>query len=205
MAVAEHRATGSSGPSFLTDERTRAIVFQVVTVVLVAAFLVFIVHNTMVNLEKRGIASGFGFLTEPAGFDVAFAYFLDFSATSSYGMAFFVGLVNTLVISAIGIVLATLLGFTMGVARLSPNWLIRKLATVYIEAVRNVPLLLQILFWYFGVLSALPNVRQSLPLIGGGELNNRGLYLPQPIYESGFWIVPLVFVIGIVATVVVAR
>ena len=143
------------------DARFRSIIYQLITLLLFALFVAYIVHNTLTNLQRQGIASGFRFLGTTAGFDIGFTL-IDYSAVSTYGRAFWVGLLNTLLVSAIGIVLATIVGFIIGIARLSTNWLVARLATVYIETVRNIPLLLQLLFWYFAVLQALPHPRDSL-------------------------------------------
>ena len=128
-------------------------------------------------MAARGIPMGFGFWNEVAGFDINL-HLIPYSATSSYGQAFWVGLLNTLLVAAIGIPLATLLGFAVGVARLSPNWLLSRSALLYITILRNTPLLLQLLFWYNAVLKTLPGPRQSLSLGGWIFLNNRGLFLP---------------------------
>jgi len=174
-----------SRPAPWNDPKIRAIAFQVAVSLGVAAFLVYLVLNTLHNLEARGIASGFGFLSRPAGFGIAQSL-IEYSEASTYGRTFAVGLLNTLLVSGLGIVLATVLGFVIGVARLSRNWLIAKLAAAYIEIFRNIPLLLQILFWYFAVFLALPEVGEALKLGESIFLSRRGLYLPQPVLESGF-------------------
>ncbi len=170
------------------DPRLRALVFQLVFLAAVLALLGFIVHNTLANLESRGISTGFDFLGNEAGFGII-QTLVDYSETSSFGRTFLVGLLNTLLVSLLGIVLATLLGFVIGVARLSSNWLVSRLAATYIEIFRNIPLLLQIFFWYFAVLRALPRPRESLALGEAVFLNLRGLYLPRPLFEPGFgWV-----------------
>ena len=121
----------------------------------------------------------------------------------TYGRAFLVGLLNTLLVAGFGIVLATMIGFIVGIARLSTNWLVARLATVYVEVIRNVPPLLQLFFWYFAVLKSLPGPRQSYTLPGGGFFNVRGLYLPAPVPQPGFDAVWLALVIGIVASIAV--
>ena len=136
-------------------------------------------RNAVANMQARGIPMGFGFWDETAGFDINQSL-IDYSALSTYGRAFWVGLLNTLLVGAIGIALATPLGFAVGVARLSPNWILSKIALVYVELMRNTPLLLQLAFWYNAVLKTLPGPRQSLSLGGLVFLNNRGLYLPRP-------------------------
>jgi general L-amino acid transport system permease protein len=184
--------------SFLYRPEVRQIIYQVVLVVLLLALFYMLVHNTAANLRKQNIASGFDFIGRTAGFDVS-QTLISFNSSMTYGRAFLVGLLNTLLVAGIGIVVATVLGFVIGIARLSSNWLIARLATVYVEIIRNIPLLLQLFFWYFAVLKALPPPRQSVALPGGGFLNVRGLYLPAPIPEPGFEIVGLTMLVGVVA------
>ena len=176
-------------PPFWNNPQTRAIAFQVIALVVTVAFGWSIFENTQANLRRLGIASGFDFLSSPAGFDII-QTLIPYSPTSSYGRVFWVGLLNTLLVSALGVVLATLLGFVIGIARLSKNWLISRLALVYIETFRNIPLLLQIFFWYFAVLRAVPAPRQSLSLGDVIFLNIRGLYLPAPQFQPGIgWVI----------------
>lgn len=182
----------------------RSLFFQVLLVAMVAGFFWFIGANTLNNLEKRGISTGFGFLSQKSGFGILQSL-IPFTEADSFGRTFLVGLLNTLLVSALGVVFATILGFTMGVARLSNNWLIAKIATVYVETFRNIPLLLQIFFWYFAVLRTLPSPRQSWSAGDVAFLNIRGLYLPQPIFGDTFSFVSWVFVLAVVATVVIAR
>ena len=186
------------------DPRLRALFFQALVLIGVVGFALFILNNTLDNLERRGITSGFDFLSTSAGFGIIQSL-IDYSEQSSYGRAFLVGLLNTLLVSALGIVLATLLGFVIGIARLSGNWLVSRLAATYIEVFRNIPLLLQIFFWYFAVLQALPSPRQSIALSELVFLNIRGLYLPKPVPEDTFWWIPATLVTSIVATVLLVR
>ncbi|MBL8250100.1 MAG: ABC transporter permease subunit, partial [Candidatus Competibacter sp.] len=175
-------------PPFWNNPQTRAIAFQVVALIVTVAVGLYIFNNTQHNLRRLGIASGFDFLASPSGFDII-QTLIPYSPTSSYGRVFWVALLNTLLVSALGIVLATLLGFVIGIARLSKNWLISRLALIYIETFRNIPLLLQIFFWYFAVLRAMPAPRQSLNLGDAAFLNIRGLYLPAPQFLPGFgWV-----------------
>ncbi len=203
MTTAPSSQAPSTGFS-LNDPGVRAVVFQLIALVAVVAFGLYLFHNTQANLQQRGIASGFGFLNSSSGFGIIQSL-IPYSETSTYGRVFLVGLMNTLLVSALGIVFATLLGFLIGVARLSGNWLIARLATVYIEIFRNMPLLLQIFFWYFAVLRAMPAPRQSLSLGTVAYLNIRGLFLPRPVFESGFWLEPVALLIGILAAVLLAR
>ena len=140
--------------------------------------------NAYVNMQARGIPMGFGFWNQTAGFDINL-HLIPYSDLSTYGRAFWVGLVNTLLVAAISIPLATLVGFAVGVARLSPNWLMSRFALLYTNVLRNTPLLLQLLFWYNAVLKTLPGPRQSLNVGGVVFLNNRGLYLPAPVVLPG--------------------
>jgi general L-amino acid transport system permease protein len=186
------------------DPRWRSLIYQAIALAAVVAVGWYLVDNTLSNMERRGIASGFDFLENTAGFDIIQAL-IPYAATSSYGIAFLVGLINTILIGMVGIVFATILGFIIGVARLSTNWLIRTLATIYIETFRNIPLLLQILFWYHAVLKPLPDPKQSLNLFDIIFLNNRGLYLPSPGFTQAFLPVLVVFVAGIVGTVMMSK
>jgi len=168
--------------------RQSAVFWQVVAVAVVIAGAVWLFGNTLDNLANRGIASGFSFLKSTAGFGISTSL-IDFSEASSIGRAFWVGLLNTLLVSAISVVLATILGFAIGIARFSKNWLLGRVATVYVETLRNIPLLLQIFFWYFAVLRALPGPRQSYDLAGWFFLNNRGFYIPKlEIIDGGGWV-----------------
>ena len=154
--------------------------------------------NTQANLEARNIASGFGFLSLESGMPISNSL-LPYSPADSYGYAFFIGITNTLYVAFFGIILATVLGILIGVARVSNNWLISKLAEIYVEVLRNIPLLLTLFFTYTIALAALPIPKKSLIPFEGFFLNNRGIYLPKPIPESGFLIVCLSVLIGIIA------
>lgn len=191
-------------PPFWNDPKIRAIVFQVVVTLGVIAVGVYLVRNLMHNLEVRGISTGFGFLENRAGFAINQSL-IAYDQTSSYGRTFFVGLLNTLLVSGLGIVLATILGFIIGIARLSRNWLISKLAAAYIEIFRNIPLLLQILFWYFAVFLNLPPPSEALSLGDAVFLTQRGLYLPQPMAQSGFGWTVFAFLAAAVASYFLVR
>jgi general L-amino acid transport system permease protein len=199
QAIARVRSGG-----WWRDQRVRGIVFQVVAAALIVAFAAYIIGNTAHNLEQRGIASGFDFLGRQAGFDISITL-IPYTVESSYGRVFWVGLVNTIVLSAIGIVLATIWGFILGILRLSPNWIIRKLATAYLETLRNIPLALQIVFWYFGVISALPVVRNAIDIDGTFFLHNRGVNLPKLLPEPTFGAIPLALLAGIVLAFAIRR
>ncbi len=184
----EHLGAQPAKPAPWNDPRVRSIVYQILTLVAVGLLVAYFAHNTIVNLQRQGIASGFGFLHKSAGFAIP-QTLIDYTVMSPNARVFWVGLLNTILVSVIGITLATLLGFVIGLARLSTNWLVARLATVYIETIRNVPLLLQILFWYFAVLQSLPAPRDSISIGGLFFLNNRGFYSPKPIFGAGFgWV-----------------
>ncbi|MFT5447467.1 MAG: general L-amino acid transport system permease protein [Gammaproteobacteria bacterium] len=191
-------------PPIWNDPVWRGLFFQVLVILAVLAFGAFLVNNTIVNLEKQNIASGFDFLNTTAGFSIGESL-IDYEESNTYGRAFMVGLANTLIVSFYGVIFATFLGFVIGVARLSPNWLVSKLAMVYIEVLRNIPLLLQIFFWYFAVLRPLPSPRDSIAMFDSFFLNNRGLAYPKPLPLDGFDIVIGLFVAAIIATFFIAR
>ena len=186
------------------DPAVRSIFFQAVLLVSVVTFGMYIFGNTAANLEKQGIATGFGFLETTAGFGII-THLIEYNESSSYGRAFFVGLINTLLMAFTGIVAATIIGVVVGIARLSKNWLVSHLAMVYVETFRNIPLLLQIFFWYAAILRPLPAPKNSISPFDGLFLNNRGLYLPSSIPEDGFTLVILALVIAIVGVVIMTR
>jgi len=190
-----------SKASLFYDPKVRGAVYQVVLVLVVGFLLYEASANAIENLRRANIASGFGFLSTTAGFDISQSFISYGAATSTYGEAFVVGLLNTLVVAAIGIVLATLLGFIVGIARLSRNWIVSNLAMVYVEGIRNIPLLLQLLFWYIAVLTPLPPPRQSIDLGAGFLINARGLFMPRPIFASDVWVVGVGALIGIAGAV----
>lgn len=203
MAVTTVNGGGQAAKaSFLYRPEVRQVIYQLILIVVLGLAVWEIVGNVVENLRRQNIASGFGFWDRTAGFDIS-QTLIAYSNTSSYGEAFWVGLTNTLLVAALGIVFAAVLGFIIGIARLSSNWVVARLATVYVEAIRNVPLLLQLMFWYFAVLKNLPGPRQSLALPAGASLNVRGLYLPAPVPQDGFGVVALAFLIGIVASIAV--
>jgi general L-amino acid transport system permease protein len=171
-------SSGSTSGAFYNNPRIRGFIYQIALIAGLLYFFGTIIGNTLANMEATGIKTGFAFLDAAAGYDVLMSL-IPFDATDTYGRIFIVGFLNTLLVSAIGIFFATLLGFLFGVAHFSHNWLIRKIALIYVEIFRNVPLLLQVFFWYFAVLSTLPGARNSLSLGEAIFLNVRGLYLPK--------------------------
>lgn len=190
----------SGSKSLIYNPAFRSAIFQIIAIAALVFFFYTIINNALNNLDARGIATGFGFLKQEAGFGIGLTL-IEYNETYSYGRTFIVGLLNTALVSVLGIILATAIGFTMGVARLSTNWLVSRLAAVYIETFRNIPLLLQIFFWYFAVLQALPSARQSLSLGEAIFLNVRGLYFPAPVLNEGSGVVIAAFVIGLIATI----
>lgn len=190
----------SGSKSLIYNPAFRSAIFQIIAIAALVFFFYTIINNALNNLDARGIATGFGFLNQEAGFGIGLTL-IEYNETYSYGRTFIVGLLNTALVSMLGIILATAIGFTMGVARLSTNWLVSRLAAVYIETFRNIPLLLQIFFWYFAVLQALPSARQSLSLGEAIFLNVRGLYFPAPVFNEGSGVVIAAFVIGLIATI----
>jgi general L-amino acid transport system permease protein len=178
----------------------RAVVYQIAALGLVGLAGWYLVSNTLHNLNLRNISTGFGFLTRESGFAIS-ETLIDYSPASTYTRAIWVGLLNTLLVAAIGIVLATILGFLVGLGRLSPNWLVARLAGGYVELIRNLPLLFQLLFWYLAVLGTLPGPRQSISLFGEIFLNNRGIIVPAPVAGEGTGAVIGVFALSVIATV----
>ena len=184
--------------------RFRGWLFQLLTLTIVGLLFWALFDNLQTNLANRGITTGFGFLDSEAGFGII-SHLIEYSESSTYGRAFLVGLLNTLLVSFIGIILATLLGVVVGVARLSGNWLISHLALWYVELIRNIPLLLQIFFWYFAVLRTLPSPRQSINWGDTIFMNNRGIYLPSPLPEDGFLLVWWGVAVALIISVIIFR
>jgi general L-amino acid transport system permease protein len=190
--------------AFYNDPKVRSVVYQVALFGIVALLIYGAVSNAVENLRRAHIASGFGFWHQTAGFDISQTLISFSSSSSTYGRAFWIGLLNTLLVAVLGIIFATILGFTVGICRLSKNWLLAKVATGYVELIRNVPLLLQLLFWYNAVLKALPDLRDSASL-WGSYLNNRGLFLPAPAAKPGFEAVEIAIAVGIVGAFIFYR
>src|SRR3982075_4283687 len=179
-------------------------VLQILFVAVLAWIAYEIVANARANLAAQRITSGFGFLLNTAGFDVSQSL-IPYSGSDSYTRVFLVGLLNTLLVAVIGIFFATIIGFLVALGRLSPNWLLSRISGGYVELVRNLPLLFQILFWYLAVLAALPSPRQSISLFGSFFLSNRGFVVPKPIGNPGFEPFLLAIVIAIVASLLLRR
>src|SRR5580698_3709176 len=196
-------AAGPPPDALINRENARSFVYQLVLVLGLGWLGYEFALNAETNLQARQIASGFGFLRNTAGFGVDFSL-IPYSETDSYGRVFLVGLLNTLLVAAIGIVLATLLGFSIGIARLSSNWLVARLGGLYVETIRNLPLLFQILFWYLAVLGTLPAPRQSVSIFGAVFLNNRGVVVPALRPAPGAIDVVIAFGLGVLATITLA-
>ena len=192
--------TGKVSP--LYDPRIRGIFFQSLLFIFLVGFIYWIIGNTVDNLQRAHIASGFGFLQRRAGFDVSDAL-IAYSSDSTIERALFVGFLNTLLVSVFGIITASILGFLIGIGRLSTNWLIRKICMVYVEIFHNIPPLLVIFFWYIGVLSVLPQPRQSIQMPLGMFLNSRGCYFPKFIWGEHAWLVGLAFLIAVALAIFV--
>jgi general L-amino acid transport system permease protein len=184
--------------AFYNDPKVRSVAYQVALCAVIGFLVYEAAINAITNLERAHIASGFGFWHNTAGFDIGQTLIKYSAQGSTYGRAFWVGLLNTLLVAGLGIIFATILGFIIGIARLSKNWLVSKAATGYVETIRNIPLLLQLLFWYNAVLKALPEMRDSLKISGGIFLNNRGLFVPEPIFGERFLWVMIAFAVGII-------
>ncbi len=207
MALADAR-TGSGEPpkvSLLYNPALRSAVYQVVTLVVIIAAIWYAWHNVVQNLARANMTAGFGFLNSRAGFDIT-QTLIAYSSDSTYFRALQVGLINTLVIAAAGVVTATVVGLLIGIGRLSHNWLIARLCTVYVEIFRNIPPLLVIFFWYLGVLALLPSIRTIFQRLKENPdaaffISNRGIYMPAPVFGEGFGTVVATFALGVVAAI----
>lgn len=203
MAVADKGLSGASaGSSILNDERYRSVFYQIVVFGLIAWTGYYLIANTANNLQSRGMSVGLDFLSGEAGFSIAWSL-LEFKPNDSYFWVYLIGITNTLIVSFIAIILTTILGFFVGIMRLSSNWLVSNLAGWYVEILRNTPLLLQIIFWYLGVFSLLPRPKQSLDF-GGAELfflNNRGFYMPKAVPGELFWITVIAILVAIAGAI----
>jgi general L-amino acid transport system permease protein len=195
---------GRRGVSVWNDPRVRALFFQAVLLLLAGVLVYDVAVNTARNLASRNIASGWDFLSRNSGFDVVFSL-IPYSSESNYGRALMVGFLNTLLVSGFGIILATVLGFVVGVMRLSRNWLAARAAAIYVEFLRNTPLLLQIFIWYALVLKPLPDARNAIKISDIGALSNKGLTLPQPIFGPGAWMGLLGLALAVIASLVIHR
>jgi general L-amino acid transport system permease protein len=183
------------------DERALKVVAQVISSLVVFGFLYWLIDNFLVITQQRGMPLTYGFLKEAAGFPIKES-FIPYDSTMSFGRAVLVGLTNTLVVSAGGILFATLLGFIIGLMRLSTNWLISKIALAYIEFHRNIPLLVLLFLWYFGVFTKLPAVKQSIAIPDFIYINQRGFYLTWPRLEPGGMLFAIMLVAGFILAII---
>ena len=186
--------------NFIFNKNVQGVFYQAITLSLVILGIYYIVQNTAQNMVARGLASGFNFLGVESQFDIQMTL-IEYSPTSTYFDAFIVGLLNTLLVAGIGILFATIIGFAFGIMRLSSNWLVAKIAESYIEIIRNIPLLLQIFFWYFAVLRALPKPKQSIEFMDSIFLNNRGLFVPDPNVSEGSSILFYLFWLSVIISI----
>ncbi|MEO6014499.1 MAG: ABC transporter permease subunit [Devosia sp.] len=204
MAVDTAGRLAPQRTAFYNDPVIRGFLYQGLIILLVAGGAYWLVTNAIINLRAQGKTFGFDFLFNTAGFDIAFKL-IPYNRTSTYFDVFKVGLLNTLLVALIGIALSTVLGFFLGISRLSKNWLVANIAAVYVELTRNIPLLLQLFIWYFAVLKAMPSVKQSLNLNNLFYLNGRGLFGPIPIFDEKFVWTFVAFVISLLLAYTVRR
>lgn len=179
---------GRGKSSFINDPKVRSIGLQIIALIVVVFLGWMFAQNARENLAAQKIATGFGFLDNTAGFGIN-QTLIPYSETSTYGRAFVVGLLNTILVAVVGIFLATIIGFLVGIGRLSKNFVVRLISTVYVEVLRNLPPLFQILFWYLAVLSAMPSPKQSFSLFGEVFISNRGIIIPRPLFGEGYGLV----------------
>lgn len=200
MTLAVDRGDGGGRTYWFNNPKLRAVVFQIVLLAIVVLIILTGAWNAVENLARQGRSLGLDFLGRTASFDIGQTP-IEYTSLSTNGRALLVGITNTLIVAALGIVLATVLGFIIGVARLSSNWIIAKLAMVYIEVVRNIPLLLQLLFWYGAVLKPLPGVRQSITFGESIFLNNRGIFFPAAMPQAGAGLVGGALLVGVLGAI----
>ncbi|HIJ61310.1 MAG TPA: amino acid ABC transporter permease [Rhodospirillaceae bacterium] len=197
-------ASGRPAHHWWNDERARGYLYQVLLLLLVVAVGWFLVGNTLTNLNSRHIATGFGFLDREASFGIS-EHVIDYAPTDSYSRALLVGLLNTLEVSVVGIILSTLLGIVTGIARLSANWIVARVAAVYVEIVRDVPLLLQLFFWYQLITESLPVPRQAINVLDLVFVSNRGLKIPSPVWDGHWFVVTGAFLLAAAVSVALGR
>jgi len=204
LTVRTHLLSSRRKHSIWSDKRIRGIFVQILVLVLVFGFFWYVIGNAVKNLALLGKTFGFDFLSQPASYDIN-QHLIDYNSRDSHFRAGVVGVLNTLLIAFCGIILATIVGFILGVLRLSPNWLVNRLAYCYIEFVRNVPVLVHILLVHGIIIHSLPKPKQALNYADAVFLSNRGFYVPKPIAEPLFWAVAAAFLIGIIATFLYRR
>ncbi|MBW8285552.1 MAG: ABC transporter permease subunit, partial [Rhizobium sp.] len=208
MAVTDARTQGGDDRpkvSLIYNQAFRRAVYQALTLAFIAWVIYFAWSNAAQNLARANMTSGFGFLNSRAGFDISQAL-IAYSSDSTYLRALQVGLINTLVVGFFGIITATIVGLLVGIGRLSHNWLIARLSTVYVEIFRNIPPLLVIFFWYLGVLALLPAIRTIFQHVKDNPdavffISNRGIYMPAPVFGEGFIYVAVAFLAGLIGAI----
>jgi general L-amino acid transport system permease protein len=203
MAVADAGRLKASRDRWYNNPLVRSILSQVILVAAVVGTVWWLTNNTVTNLHNRGIASGFGFLNQRAGFDMV--TFLNTTSESTYGFMILAGLLDTVVVALLAIIIATILGLIVGIARLSSNWLIRTIATVYVELLRNIPPLLAILFFYLAVIATLPDVKNAIQIGPDFSLSNRGFFMPSPVFGPNFHFVLIAFVLSLIIAWALSR
>lgn len=186
------------------DEASRSVIIQIIAFALIFGLLIYFIRNVVVNLEAIGKGFSFNYLWEPAGYDIN-QRLIEYTSHSTHFRAMVVGILNTLLVAISGIILSTILGFFLGVLRLSKNWLTSKLAYIYVEYVRNVPVLLHIFLVYGIMVNTLPVPREAQSLGDIAFLTNRGFFLPKPLFEPLFWVVSLLFIAGVVFVILFRR
>jgi general L-amino acid transport system permease protein len=207
MAVTDARTGGETEPkvSLLYNPALRSYAYQAITILVILWAVWYAWTNAAANLARANMTAGFGFLNSRAGFDIA-QTLISYTSDSTYFRALEVGLINTLVVAVFGVITATIVGLMVGIGRLSHNWLIARLCTVYVEIFRNIPPLLVIFFWYLGVLALLPTIRSIFQHVKDNPgasffISNRGIYMPAPVFGEGFGYVVAAFVIGVIAAI----
>ena len=203
MSAIEYQQPGVKLTELWTDKRSRAVIIQIISLIALLLFVGYIVNNTLQNLKLLGLEPGFGFLSDPASYDIN-QRLIEYDSRSSHGRAALVGILNTALVAICGIIFATLVGFTAGVLRLSHNWLISRIVYCYVEFTRNVPLLLQILLWHGIIVHSTPRPKQAESM-GGFFLSNRGFSVPRPLFEPGFWAVIIAFLVAVAGAIWFAR
>ncbi|MEM7225515.1 MAG: ABC transporter permease subunit [Pseudomonadota bacterium] len=201
MAAVEYQEPGFRISQIWSDKRSRGVVIQIIALAALFGFLAFIVNNTINNLDQLGVETGYGFLWEPANYDIN-QRLIEYDSRSPHIRATVVGILNTVLVAFSGIVMATILGFIAGVLRLSHNFLINRIVYCYVEITRNVPLLLQILLWYGIIVHTLPVPKKALEPMSGVFVSNRGFAIPRPEFEPAFWAVFIAFVVAVVGAIV---
>jgi general L-amino acid transport system permease protein len=206
MAVDARNAfrTAALGGSWWRDARVRSLGYQIGSVAVVAGIVAYFAHNASVNMARQGIASGFGFLNREAGFEIS-TTLIPYSPADTYGRALLVGLLNTLVVAAVGCVLTTIFGTLLGIARLSSNWLLRQITLWYIEIMRNTPLLLQLVVWWDLLRFSAPGPRQAWQILPTIFVSNRGLAYPVPVWNDIYLWILVALLIGVSLTILMAR